>query len=92
MAFRYSARQGLCPRAEAERAEAGIRAAGLPTRLSDVAHAFAADALIARMAGDKKAEGGRLTLILARAVGDAFTDKDVDAEAVRAFLIEEGAA
>ena len=92
MAFRYSARQGLCPAAEAERAEAGIRAAGLPTRLSDVAHAFAADALIARMAGDKKAEGGRLTLILARAVGDAFTDKDVDAEAMRAFLIEEGAA
>ncbi|MNI76297.1 3-dehydroquinate synthase [compost metagenome] len=55
-------------------------------------HGFAADALIARMAGDKKAEGGRLTLILARAVGDAFTDKKVDAEAVRAFLIEEGAA
>ncbi|MCZ4107775.1 3-dehydroquinate synthase [Brevundimonas diminuta] len=92
MAFRYSARQGLCPAAEAERVEAGIRAADLPTRLSDVEHAFAADALIARMAGDKKAEGGRLTLILARAVGDAFTDKDVDAEAVRAFLIEEGAA
>jgi 3-dehydroquinate synthase len=44
------------------------------------------------MAGDKKAEGGRLTLILARAVGDAFTDKNVDAETVRAFLIEEGAA
>jgi len=69
-----------------------IRAAGLPTRLSDVEHTFAADALIARMAGDKKAEGGRLTLILARAVGDVFTDKNVDAEAVRAFLIGEGAA
>ena len=39
-----------------------------------------------------KAEGGRLTLILARAVGDVFTDKDVDVDAVRAFLIEEGAA
>jgi 3-dehydroquinate synthase len=60
--------------------------------LSDVEHGFAAGALIARMAGDKKAEGGRLTLILARAVGDAFTDKNVDAETVRAFLIEEGAA
>ena len=33
-----------------------------------------------------------VTLILARAIGDAFTDKDVDANAVRAFLIEEGAA
>ena len=92
MAFRYSAQQGLCAASEAERAEAGIRAAGLPTRLSAVEHTFAADALIARMAGDKKAEAGRLTLILARAVGDVFTDKNVDPETVRAFLIREGAA
>jgi 3-dehydroquinate synthase len=43
------------------------------------------------MAQDKKAEGGRLTFILARAIGDAFVAKDVDAEAVRRFLIQEGA-
>jgi len=91
MAFRFSARQGLCSAADAEKAETGIRAAGLPTRLADVDQTFGAEALIGRMAGDKKAEGGRLTLILARAIGDAFTDKDVDAEAVRGFLIEEGA-
>jgi len=92
MAFRFSVRQGLCPAADADKAEAGIRAAGLPTRLADVDQVFNAEALIGRMAGDKKAEGGRLTLILARAVGDVFTDKNVDAEAIRAFLIEEGAA
>lgn len=92
MAFRFSARQGLCAATDADKAEAGIKAAGLPTRLADVDQVFGVEALIGRMAGDKKAEGGRLTLILARAVGDAFTDKDVDADAVRAFLIEEGAA
>lgn len=92
MAFRFSARQGLCLAADAQKAEAGIRAAGLPTRLAEVDQAFSAEALIGRMAGDKKAEGGRLTLILARAIGEVFTDKAVDAEAVRAFLIEEGAA
>lgn len=92
MAFRFSARQGLCSAADAQKAEAGIRAAGLPTRLAEVDQAFSAEALIGRMAGDKKAEGGRLTLILARAIGEVFTDKAVDAEAVRAFLIEEGAA
>jgi 3-dehydroquinate synthase len=92
MAFRFSARQGLCSAADAQKAEAGIRAAGLPTCLAEVDQAFSAEALIGRMAGDKKAEGGRLTLILARAIGEVFTDKDVDAEAVRAFLIEEGAA
>ncbi|MNK20928.1 3-dehydroquinate synthase [compost metagenome] len=92
MAFRFSARQGLCSAADARKAEAGIRAAGLPSRLTEVDQTFSAEALIERMAGDKKAEGGRLTLILARAVGQVFTDKNVDAEAVRAFLVEEGAA
>lgn len=92
MAFRFSARQGLCPAADAEKAEAGIAAAGLPTRLSDAARPFDAQALIGRMAGDKKAEAGQLTLILARAVGDTFTARGVDAPAVLDFLREEGAA
>ncbi|WP_439471361.1 3-dehydroquinate synthase [Brevundimonas sp.] len=90
MAFRYSAAQGLCPQADADRVEAVTAAAGLPVRLAEVG-TFKADALIKRMAGDKKAEGGRLTLILARAIGDAFTDKNVDRAALTAFLKAEGA-
>ena len=91
LAFRYSARQGLCPEADARRVEAVIAAAGLPTRL-DQAGTFDADRLLALMAGDKKAEGGALTLILAHGIGQAFVAKGVDAGAVRAFLVEEGAA
>lgn len=92
MAFRYSAREGLCSPSAAERAEAGIAAAGLPTRLDQVEQRFGADAMLGRMAGDKKAESGRLTLILAHDIGDAFVARGVDAASVRAFLIEEGAA
>ena len=91
LAFRYSAREGLCPEADARRVEAVVAAAGLPTRL-DQAGTFDADRLLALMAGDKKAEGGALTLILARGIGQAFVAKGVDAGTVRAFLIEEGAA
>ncbi|WP_292019832.1 MULTISPECIES: 3-dehydroquinate synthase [unclassified Brevundimonas] len=90
MAFRYSAREGLCSAADVARVEAVVAAAGLPTRLEQ-AGAFAADRLLALMAGDKKAEGGALTLILARGVGQAFVAKGVDSAKVRAFLIEEGA-
>ena len=90
MAFRYSARRGLCAAHDAQRVEEAVAAAGLPTRLAQ-AGVFSADALLARMAGDKKAEGGALTLILARGVGQAFVAKGVDAGEVRAFLIEEGA-
>jgi 3-dehydroquinate synthase len=39
----------------------------------------------------KKAEGGRLTFILTRGIGDAFVAKDVDPASVRSFLLNEGA-
>lgn len=91
MAFRFSAASGLCDGRVADRVEQVIAAAGLPARLADVG-AFSAEALVNRMAGDKKAEGGRLTLILARAIGDAFVDKAVDRGVLAAFLKTEGAA
>jgi 3-dehydroquinate synthase len=92
-AFRFSAQLGLCPPADATRAEQAIAAVGLPTQMSQIANGqrFAADALISHMANDKKAEGGRLTFILARAIGDAFVEKGVDVSALRDFLISEGA-
>ncbi|MBJ7448680.1 MAG: 3-dehydroquinate synthase [Brevundimonas sp.] len=91
MAFRYSAAQGLCAAEDAARIEIVFEEAGLPTRLSQ-AGAFSAQALLDRMAGDKKAEGGGLTLILARAIGNTFVDKAVDASALLAFLKAEGAS
>ena len=92
LAFRFSARLGLCAGQDAERATAAIAAAGLPTRMDELtAGPFGADALIGHMAQDKKAEAGKLTFILARGLGDAVVAKDVDAGEVRNFLIEEGA-
>ena len=92
MAFRFSARLGLCSGQDAERAAAAIAAAGLPTRIGEIpAGPFDADALVGHMAQDKKAEGGRLTFILAHGIGRAFVAKDVDAGEVRSFLVAEGA-
>jgi 3-dehydroquinate synthase len=93
LAFRFSAAQGLCPTQDARRAVDGIAAAGLPTTLCDVAgHPFDAARLVRHMAQDKKAEGGRLTFILAHRLGEAFVARDVDPGAVTAFLQQEGAA
>jgi 3-dehydroquinate synthase len=92
MAFRFSARLGHCRDAEALRVERALSAVGLPTRLDDVPGGpFHVDALVAAMSQDKKAEGGALTLILARAIGEAFVAKAVDPEALRGFLRTEGA-
>jgi 3-dehydroquinate synthase len=91
-AFRFSAMLGHCTTQDAGRAEAAIAASGLPTRIADVPGGpFPIDRLIAHMAQDKKAEGGRLTFVLARGIGEAFVAKGVDAAAVRAFLVSEGA-
>ena len=40
---------------------------------------------MALMAQDKKAEGGKLTLILAHTIGNAFVSRDVNPEEVRAL-------
>ncbi|MEW6017241.1 MAG: 3-dehydroquinate synthase [Pseudomonadota bacterium] len=91
-AFRFSASQGLCPRQDADRAVAAIAAAGLPVQMTQApGHPFATSALLSHMAQDKKAEGGRLTFILARGLGNAFVAKDVDPAVIKAFLVEEGA-
>ena len=91
MAFRFSVEAGHCAAGEAARVEQVIAAAGLPTRLT-AAGQFRASALIEAMSGDKKAEGGRLTLVLARAVGDAFVQKAVDPRRLKDFLKTEGAS
>jgi 3-dehydroquinate synthetase len=92
LAFRFSAAQGLAPSQDASRATAAIAATGLPTTLAEVpGHPFDAARLVRHMAQDKKAEGGRLTFILAHGLGEAHVAKDVDADAVAAFLQREGA-
>jgi 3-dehydroquinate synthase len=92
LAFRFSQFLGQCGAEDAARAERAVAAGGLPTRLDQVAgHPFSADRLVAHMAQDKKAEAGRLTFVLARAIGDAFVAKGVDAAAARDFLVTEGA-
>ena len=90
LAFRFSTAQGLCPPADAARAEAVLAAAGLPTRLHAL-RPVAADALLARMASDKKAGAAGLALILARGIGRAFVAQGVDPAPLRDFLITEGA-
>ncbi len=92
MAFRFSARLGLCSRQEVERACAAIAQSGLPVGMDQLGAApFAAGRLLEHMAQDKKAEGGRLSFILVRGIGQAFEAKGVDASEVRDFLVEEGA-
>lgn len=93
MALRYSASLGVCPGQDAVRAERLLNALGLATRVADLGGGpYPADELLAHMAHDKKAKNGRLTLILARGIGQAYIQKDADLGSLQAFLRSETAS
>jgi 3-dehydroquinate synthase len=89
LAFRLSAKLGFCDPALEKRVASHFAAAGLPTKLADVPGGLpSADELLNLMTQDKKVSRGALTFILARGIGKAFVQKDVDPEPVRALLQE----
>ncbi|MDP4021011.1 3-dehydroquinate synthase [Methylobacterium sp. NEAU 140] len=93
LAFRFSARLGLCAGQDAGRVANHLALAGLPTRLQAVPGGPGdADALLDAMAQDKKVRDGALTFILARGIGQSFIAPGIDRDAVRAFLQDELAA
>ena len=92
LAFRFSARLGLCPIEDATRVSDHLRTAGLPTTLADAGVSADGTTLVAHMAHDKKMEAGRLPFLLAHGIGRTFLAKDVALDEVAAFLDEERAA
>ncbi len=92
LAFRLSARMGLCDGAEAERVVAHFESVGLPAELSMLNRRFSADRLIGHMKRDKKMRDGKLNFVLVRGVGRAFTSNEVPAEQVVELLESQGCA
>ncbi len=90
LAFRLSARLGLCATDDAERVVAHFDAAGLPAELPRLNRRLSAGRLIGHMRRDKKTRDGRLFLVLARGIGEAFTQADVAEDDVAALLRAEG--
>lgn len=90
MALRYSVKLGVCPGQDAVRAERLLNALGLATRIRDLGGGpYEPEELLAHMAHDKKARNGRLTLILARGIGQAYIQRDADLDPLRQFLVSE---
>ena len=89
LAFEFSARRGLIPKAEADRAIRHLAEVGLPTHIKDVPGTFELDTLMDLIAQDKKVKRGALTFILVRGIGASFVTRDVEAAEVRAFLAEK---
>ena len=93
LALRYSARMGYMEKGEADRASKAISASGLITRIPNLdGGPYPASKLVAFMKQDKKARSNRVPLILARGIGKAFIQPDVNLDTVFDFLTEETSA
>jgi shikimate kinase/3-dehydroquinate synthase len=91
LAASLSARLGHCSQEWPSRVMAHMAACGLPARMADLPRRFTVDALLGRMAKDKKNRDGTMRFVLMRGAGDCFTSADVPADAVAALLRDEGA-
>jgi shikimate kinase/3-dehydroquinate synthase len=92
LAAALSARLGHCSQEWPSRVMAHLAVVGLPARMADLPQRFAVEALLGRMAKDKKNRDGAMRFVLMRGAGDCFTSADVPREAVAALLRDEGAA
>jgi shikimate kinase/3-dehydroquinate synthase len=90
LAFKLSARLGLCAQADADRVVGHVARVGLPAELAMLNRRFSASGLVAHMRRDKKMRDGTLQFVLARGIGHAFTTPDVPPEAVLDLLRDEG--
>lgn len=83
LAFEMSERLGLCAPGARTRIKTFFRRVGLPVSPRNIAGLRTTpERMIEHMEHDKKAQGGRLTLILARGIGQAFVANDVDRAAL----------
>ncbi|MBB2201253.1 3-dehydroquinate synthase [Gluconacetobacter tumulisoli] len=92
LAFLTSVRMGFCTQADLDRITTHLDRLGMPARISDLGHVFSAETLIGHMQRDKKMRDGRLSFVLARGIGHAFTCRDVPDDLVREVLITESCA
>jgi shikimate kinase/3-dehydroquinate synthase len=92
LAFALSEKLEVCARGTAARVIRHIGACGMAATLHELGRRFSASGLLAHMQHDKKMRDGRLAFVLARAIGDAFTSRDVPVDAVLAVLRDAGCA
>jgi 3-dehydroquinate synthase len=91
LAFEFSEAAGLCAKGVSDKVIAHLQAVGLPVRIADLTpdangNGPSVQTLMTLMAQDKKVRRGKLTLILARGIGEAFVENAVSPAELERFL------
>ncbi|WP_459772983.1 3-dehydroquinate synthase [Asaia astilbis] len=92
LAAALSVALGHCPEEDLVRIDSHLRKLGMPAGLDWFDETLSADELITSMARDKKVQDGKLSFVLLRGIGQAFTSRDVEMDTVRDVLMQEGCA
>jgi len=90
LAAALSVALGHCPESDMQRLDAHLRGLGMPAGLDWFDETLSAEELIGSMARDKKVQDGRLSFVLMRGIGKAFTSRDVEMDTVRDVLVQAG--
>jgi len=86
MAFDYCAKAGVCSADDTAKLTAHLQKLNMPSIASETARFTDPEKLTHFMGQDKKNEAGQITLILARAIGEAFVQKGVERHDVKTYL------
>lgn len=90
MAAELSAQLGFLDRQDCGRIRAHFKSVGLPVAVPQIdGILWTAEKLLAHMRQDKKISGGKITLILMNAIGDAFSTKTIDESDILSLLRQE---
>jgi 3-dehydroquinate synthase len=90
LAAQFSETEGLCDASVAARLRGHLTGCGFATDFEALRHQMgrtpSLESLLSFMAQDKKMKDGEMTLVLLRAIGDAFVAAKVPRPAIRGFL------
>lgn len=87
MAFGYCADAGICSHKDAAKVTAHLQKLDMPYIASETKRFADPEKLTHYMGQDKKNEAGQITLILAKAIGEAFVQKKVERTTVKDYLM-----
>ncbi|GBR50006.1 shikimate kinase [Neokomagataea thailandica NBRC 106555] len=92
MAMKLSVELGYAKETDLERLDKHLTQLDMPKSIRRLGNHFSATTLIENMMRDKKMKDGKLTFILLRGIGKAFTNRDVELGPVRVLLEDAGCA
>lgn len=88
--FKLCTKMGICPETHTQRVIQHFKSVHLPVSIKDLPKPVKATNLLDHLKHDKKSQNNKITFILVRGIGKAFTSQEVSRNQLYDLLIEDG--